>query len=100
MKTSTIRGVMAGITWSYYKAADVENYTVTRAEGNQWFASGGIRNGDPFKLTQRPLVFVAPHKAGAWYWPILGIKVAEGRMTATLGEPITRAIAEVPYTGM
>ena len=95
LDASEVRGVSAGLTWQYYKAADVANYVVTRTgrppEPYLWTVSGWLRNADAYKLAQRPLRFVAPHKHGAWYWPVASLTRADGnRFYAELGPLIDR----------
>lgn len=87
----TIRGHVAVIKWSYYNAAAVEGYAVVRDDGGVWTATGAIVPGaaDAYKLAQRPLYFVAPHKGGAWRWVIDSLTVDRGRFTARLGPMIT-----------
>jgi len=44
---------------------------------------------DAFKLTQRPLKFVAPHAKGEWVWPIDSpVPRVAGPFMAKLGNPI------------
>ena len=86
----SITGRVAALKWSYYNAAAVEGYTVTRTD-KAWTATGAIVPGavDPFKLAQRPLFFVAPFKGGAWRWEVKSLTLFEpGRFSDHLG-PIT-----------
>lgn len=88
MKYHAIRGKVAAIKWSYFNAAAVEGYAVTREkQGAGWTATGALVPGavDVFKLAQRPLFFVAPFKGGAWRWEIVSIALDGGRFTAHLG---------------
>lgn len=82
-----ISGVDAHIRWAYYKAASLNGYTVTRA-GQQWSVRGVVVLADSFKMTQRPLLFVATHAKGEWRWPILSHELHEGHFTAQLGPPL------------
>lgn len=86
MAGGSITGVVASIAWHYYTAAAINGYTVTRAADGSWRASGTVVLSDAFKLAQRPLTFIAPHANGEWRWPIDTLTVANGRLTATLGE--------------
>jgi hypothetical protein len=87
-----IRGVVGQVRWAYYTAAAVEGYTVVRnttprrpGVPPRWRLKARIVTADPFKMTQRPLLFVAPHAKGRWQWPIEDFTVTGGELTATLG---------------
>ena len=85
-----ISGVVASIRWAYYTAAAVNGYTVTRDPVTRaWSVTGTIVLADAFKLTQRPLKFVAPHAKGEWVWPIDSpVPRVAGPFMAKLGNPI------------
>jgi hypothetical protein len=85
-----ITGVVALIRWAYYTAAAVNGYTVTRDPVTRaWSVTGTIVMADAFKLTQRPLKFVAPHATGEWVWPIESpMPRVAGPFMAKLGAPI------------
>lgn len=85
-----ITGVVASIRWAYYTAAAVNGYTVTRDPVTRaWSVTGTIVLADAFKLTQRPLKFVAPHAKGEWVWPIESpVPRVAGPFLAKLGNPI------------
>jgi len=83
-----ISGVVGQIKWSYYVAAAINGYTVTRTPENTWSLRGTVVNHDAFKLAQKPLLFVAPHARGEWRWPITSWDLAEGSLTAMLGPPL------------
>lgn len=85
---NVVRGVKAVIKWSYYNAAAIEGYTVTRSPNGDWSLRATVVMSDSFKLKQAPLVFVAPHDKGAWYWPIVEMNLQGGVVTATLGNPV------------
>lgn len=84
---AAIRGVVGQIKWAYYLAAAINNYTVTRDVQGQWRLRATVVQCDRFKLSQRPLVFVAPHARGEWRWPITGYELQAGALTASLGAP-------------
>jgi hypothetical protein len=90
MSGATITGVVGQITWAYYTAAAINGYTVTRADG-RWHLVGTVVMTDAYKLSQRPLFFVAPHAQGEFRWPILSIEhdpdVGPNQLRATLGPP-------------
>lgn len=83
-----IRGVKGLVTWSYYHAAALLNYTVLRTTDGRWTLAATVVASDSFKLTQRPLLFVAPHATGEWRWPIVDFAIEHGRITASLGAPV------------
>src|SRR5688572_22010805 len=86
MAKGVINGVVGHIKWSYYVAAAINGYTVTR-DGQQWTLRGTVVVSDAYKLAQRPLIFLAPHSKGVWSWPIEQIEMSRGQVTATLGQP-------------
>lgn len=84
-----IRGVVGQIKWSYYNAAAIHGYTVQRDKATGvWSLRGTVVASDAFKLSQRPLVFVAPirqgKKEGAWKWLIESHEIVNGTVRATL----------------
>jgi hypothetical protein len=81
-----IRGVVGSIRWAYHVAAAIRDYQVTRT-GTAWALTGRVVSSDAFKLQQRPLTFVAPHKYGEWRWPIETLALVDGQVTAQLGPP-------------
>lgn len=70
----TIDGVVATIKWHEYTAAAVNGYRVMapapRQGRPQWTLTATIVLADAFKMSQRPLEFVAKTKRGKWRWPI------------------------------
>jgi len=111
-----ITGVNGLIKWSYYTAAKIEGYAVFRDKDGHWSMTATLVLSDPFKLRQRPLLFVAPyvretctacgkvrqvcvcrepqvvHTAGEWRWPItsleMGAVTGQTKMQAVLGEQL------------
>jgi hypothetical protein len=84
-------GVVGQIKWAYYVAAAINGYTVTRngrGADATWALTGTVVMADSFKMSQRPLRFVAPHDKGEWVWPITTLDVQNGQLTAQLGPPI------------
>lgn len=86
MAVGSITGVVGHIKWHYYTAAAINGYTVTRVDA-AWHLRGTVVLSDAFKLSQRPLTFVASHEKGEWRWPILESTITNGHLTATLGAP-------------
>jgi hypothetical protein len=83
----SISGVVGHVKWAYYTAAAVNGYKVTRSADNRWSLRGTIVLADAFKLSQRPLMFVAPTEKGEWRWPIVDLQIISGELTAQLGPP-------------
>jgi hypothetical protein len=85
--SGSINGVKAVVRWGYYNAAAIQGYTVTR-KGQEWSVRAAVVISDAFKLSQRPLMFVAPYDKGSWRWPILEItRFEQGSLSARLGPP-------------
>jgi hypothetical protein len=81
-----VQGVIGQVRWSYYIAAAVHGYAVMHDEKTDtWSLKANIVNHDSFKLSQRPLAFVALHANGSWRWPIRDFNIHQGVMTARLG---------------
>lgn len=95
MSGAVITGVVGQIKWSYYVAAAINGYTVSRGPDNAWRLRGTIVMADAFKMAQRPLMFVAPVMLGAppnqtpseWKWPIVESDIVNGTIIAKLGPP-------------
>ena len=88
MAGGSITGVVGRIEGSYFVAAAINGYTVTRSETNDWSLRATVVQADAFKLTQRPLVFVAPTNQGAMRWPITVIEQGPSELRAKLGPPL------------
>lgn len=84
---AVIRGVVALVRWSYYNAAAINGYTITRDKQRRWRVRATVVNADKFKMAQKPLTFVAPHNKGEWRWPIRDLELRNGQLTADLGPP-------------
>ena len=84
-----IRGVVGIVKWAYYNAAAINGYTVTRSGDGRWSLTANVVQKDDFKITQRPLFFVAPHAKGEWRWPIETMRIENGmKLVAALGAPL------------
>lgn len=85
-----LTGVVGHIQWHGYTAAAINGYTVTRNKaGTVWSLAATVVLSDKFKMTQRPLTFVAKHAKGAWRWPILSFTLHPDthHVVAQLGPP-------------
>lgn len=84
-----IRGIVGRLDWGYFPAAAINGYTARQCADGTWTLHGTAINVNAFKIRQRPLVFVAPHKEGEWRWPVTRIDLGEGQgpreVQATLG---------------
>lgn len=95
-----IRGVVGRIDWGYFAAGAINGYTVQQLPDGTWTLRATLVNFDAFKIRQRPLVFIAPHKEfdratgkivseGEWRWPVKTLDLSEGsgprELQATLG---------------
>lgn len=83
-----INGVVASVRWAYYTAAKIEGYTVIRSKAGQWSVTATVVLADAFKMSQRPLFFVAMHEKGEWRWPIDSLQLGPNTLRATLGNPL------------
>lgn len=89
MPGGMIRGVVGQVKWSYYNAAAINGYTVTRSKTGGWSLRATVVLSDAFKLAQRPLFFVALHAKGEWRWPIESFDLGPSQtLVATLGPPL------------
>jgi len=77
-------GAEGSLMWGYHVAATVRDWTVA-SDGAQRSLSAAIVRLDDFRLSQRPLMFVAPHRGGAWSWPVLELQAGDATLTARLG---------------
>lgn len=106
-----ITGKVAEIKWHTYVAAGIQGFSVMKTDGH-WNLRATVVLSDGFKMTQRPLVFVAkvkrrvpppntdwrqqvslPESAWTledrvWRWPIESYTLADGLLTAQLGPPL------------
>jgi hypothetical protein len=95
MSRAAITGVVGQVKWSYYVAAAINGYTVSRGPDGSWSLRGTIVISDAFKMAQRPLTFVAPVRLGKppddtpteWRWPIVSSEIVNGTIVARLGPP-------------
>ncbi len=85
--TVTVKGAAGAIGWGYQPAGTLRNWTVTRI-GGVWNLTATVDQVDSYRVSQRPLVFKAPHKDGSFRWPIVGeLQIVDGALTARLGPP-------------
>jgi tripartite-type tricarboxylate transporter receptor subunit TctC len=81
-------GAVGRIMWSYFTAATVQGYTLTKHQAGGWTMDGHVADANPFNLTQRPLVFHVPHKKGVWHWPVVSVTIQDRYLVARLGDPL------------
>lgn len=89
-----ITGVVGRINWAYFLAGDVRDWTLSM-DGGVRSLTGTLQNPDTLRLSQQPLVFVAPHAKGAYRWPITSLQIAGASCTAMLG-PMERSTYVLP----
>ena len=91
-----IRGVVARIDWGYFAAAAINGYTIQRQDDGRWMVQATVVTFDAFKIRQRPLIFIAPHKDGEWRWPVTSLDLGDGHgpraLRATLGPQLPEMI--------
>ena len=97
-----LRGVVGTIDWYYFSAATVHHYRIVRAQaedGCHFHLTATAGERDAFKLSQRPLEFVAPHAKGAFRFPVLSLTIHDnGRLTARLGHELPASPLELKVT--
>lgn len=90
---SVIAGVVGVIRWQDYNAAAIHGYTVTWShERRTWSLRATVVLADAFKLSMRPLCFVARTKTADWEWTIdtMTLQGLRGPLTAALSNPKER----------
>lgn len=85
MHSLALNGLSGAIRWGYHVAAAVTAWTVGRDDAQALRLSGRVDQVNTFRLSQRPLVFEAPHAKGAWRWPIEELQIRDGTLSARLG---------------
>jgi hypothetical protein len=89
----SIEGVVGVIRWKDYNAAAIHGYIVSFArDTGRWSLSALVVDANAFKLSMRPLVFVARTKTFDMEWPIDAFEFTglRGPLTARLGSPTQR----------
>lgn len=90
---SVIAGVVGVIRWQDYNAAAIHGYTVTWSRTKRtWSLRATVVLGDAFKLSMRPLHFVARTKHSDLEWTIdtMTFQGLRGPLTAALSHPQER----------
>jgi hypothetical protein len=87
-----IPGREGQIRWAYYVAAGVEGWSLMPLTAGmkpgakpKWSLTARIVGRDPFKMAQRPLLFVTHFGRGRSVWQIEQFRLEGDRLTATLG---------------
>jgi len=80
----TFSGVDGVVSWGYYRAATVGPWTAEKGESG-WSLTATVTEMDTFRVSQRPLTFVASHAKGAWRWPIESLEIQGASLSAMLG---------------
>jgi len=85
MEPGTIRGARGLVKAAYLTAAEVTGYVLAKEPlTGAWMVRATVVTSDPYLLAQPDLVFVAPHKGGAWRWPIASCRCAATTFEARL----------------
>jgi len=87
------KGQAAQIRWAYYVAAGVEGFTLRQHPPpktspfmrTKWTVTARIVGADPFKMAQRPLLFVTVVREKRWLFQIEEFRITGDQLTATLG---------------
>ena len=85
MHSLALNGARGAIKWGYHTVADVDRWTVGRDDAQALRLSGSVGFVNTFRLSQRPLVFEAPHAKGAWRWELFDLQIRDGALSARLG---------------
>jgi len=79
-----ISGVDGSLCWGYHQAASLHAWTITRDDDGR-LLTATVVSQDAFRVSQRPLAFVATHQRGRWMWPVKELQIQDGALTARLG---------------
>lgn len=91
LEPGTFRGARGLVKYAYLVAAEVTGFVITFDKQTRGGTLGAtVVTSVPHWLTQTPLVFVVPTKAGAVRWPIETLTIADGRLTARLGAVLAK----------
>lgn len=81
-----VKGVRGVIRWGYDTAATLNGWSVSPEKNGTFKLSATVAESNPFKVTQRPLTFVAPLQGAELRWSITTMVITNGTVTATLGK--------------
>jgi len=84
MNNMTISGVTGSLKWSYHEAGLLGAWTVTTAEGVRTL-SVTLLKSDAYRVSQRPLVFVASVANAVRRWSVSELQIQGASLTAVLG---------------
>lgn len=85
-----LTGVNGRIDWHYYTAAGIHGYKVTpppKGGKPEWTLVADVVLSDAFKMSQRPLTFIAKHAKGEWKFPVISFVLQGHKLRAQLGAP-------------
>lgn len=77
-----ITGAAARLDWGYYPAAVLGAWTATKDAAGVVTVTATIVSSDTFRLSQQPLVFVAPT---GWRWAVSELQITGVALSARLG---------------
>jgi hypothetical protein len=84
-----LSGIVGRIDWHYYTAAGIHGYKVAPPPKGktEWTLAATVPLHDAFKMSQRPLTFIAKHAKGEWRFPVISFDLRDHKLTARLGPP-------------
>ena len=82
VRVQTITGEAGQVFWGYHPVATVTAWSITKTEAGDWALTGSLVSADTFRVSQHPLVFVAPN---GWRWPVLSLQITDASLLAMLG---------------
>lgn len=95
-----IHGVVGRMDWGYFAAAAIHGFTAQQLADGSWSLHATVITFDAFKIRQRPLVFIAPHKDGEWRWPVRTVDLGDAQqggpreLQATLGQQLPEMVTK------
>ncbi len=80
-----LSGQRGELRYSYLRAASVSGWSVVTTESGHYALTATVTEVDTFRVSQQPIVFVAPHAHGAWRWRVDTLQIEGAVLTASLG---------------
>ena len=84
MSEVNVTGVSGLLKWGYYEAATVGAWTLTSEAGVRTLSATLVKS-DAFRVSQRPLRFVATRDDASWVLPVTELQIEGASLTAVLG---------------
>lgn len=80
----TVKGAEGSLRWVYHLAATLRHWTIEKSAGG-YSLTATVVNADTFRVSQRPLTFVAPVQGVSWRFPLTTLQITGVSLSATLG---------------